>query len=109
MPYPLVERLADLPHLFEHAARSGLAGLPNGAVYDHALVHHDLLVTNDRHFRSADRYPLSGSLGIVFVRIAPCVTDLVASPLRTLLNSEPQNRLIGRRVVLRREDWETIE
>jgi len=79
MPYPLIERLADLPHLFEHAARIGLAGLANG-----------------------------DSLGIIFVRIAPCVTDLVAPPLRALLTSEPQEKLIGRRIVRRREDWEII-
>ena len=109
MPFPLIEHLAELSHRFDHAVRVGLAGLPNGAVYDYALAHHDLFVTNDRHFRGTVRYPLSGSLGIVFVRIAPCVTDLVAPPLRAMLSSEPEERLIGHRTVLRRGDWEIVE
>ena len=29
MPLPLVEQLADLPHLFQHATRVGLTGLAN--------------------------------------------------------------------------------
>jgi predicted nuclease of predicted toxin-antitoxin system len=78
MPLPILARLADLGHTLQHAARCGLAGCTNGDVYDHAIAEFDLFITNDRHFRNTNRFPVSGELGIVFVRIAPCVTDLVA-------------------------------
>lgn len=109
MPLPLLERLADLPHSFEHATRIGLGGRPNGAVHAFALTKYDLFITNDRHFRSPRRYPLSAELGVVFVRIAPCLTESVAAPLRRLLLQGAPNTLIGRRTVLRRDGWEFKE
>lgn len=109
MPLPIMARLADLGHTFAHAARCGLAGLANGDVYHHAIVEFDLFVTNDRHFRNPDRYPVTGELGIVFARIAPCVTDLVAPPLRRLLTEVPEKSLAGRRTVLHRDGWLFVE
>ncbi len=106
MPLPIVARLADLGHAFAHAARCGLAGLSNGDVYEHAAAEFDLFVTNDRHFRNPDRFPVSGPLGIVFVRIAPCVTDLVAPALRRLLTEAAGQSLAGHRVILHRDAWQ---
>ena len=109
MPFPLIARLSNIPHVFEHATRIGFAGLSNGTLYHHALTHYDLFITNDRHFRRADVYPVSDTLGIVFVRIAPCTTDIVAPALRRLLTEKPANALIGRKIVLHRDEWETVE
>ncbi len=109
MPFPIVEQLADLGHGVEHAARCGLAGLSNGDVYDHAVAEFDLFVSNDRHFRTSDRFPVSDRLGIILVRIAPCVTDLVAPPLRRLLTEVPDRSLVGRRIVLHRDGWQFVE
>ena len=109
MPFPLLARLADLPHAMEHATQRGLGGRPNGTVHGHALRDYDLFVSNDRHFRSTNRYPVSDKLGIIYVRIAPCITELVEGPLRNLLVSEPESGLVGRRIVLRRHDWEYLE
>lgn len=110
MPLPIVARLADLgQHAFAHAARCGLAGVSNGDVYDHAVAEFDLFVTNDRHFRNPNRFPISGGLGIVFVRIAPCVTDLVVPPLRRLLTEVAEQSLAGRRIVLYRDGWQFVE
>jgi len=109
MPLPILARLADLGHTFQHAARCGLAGCSNGDVYEHAVAEFDLFVTNDRHFRNPNRYPVSGGPGIVFVRIAPCVTDLVAPPLRRLLIEVPGQSLAGRRIVLHRDGWRFAE
>jgi len=109
MPLPILAKLADMAHTIAHAARCGLAGLANGDVYHHALVEFDLFVTNDRHFRNPDRFPVTSELGIVFVRIAPCVTDLVAPPLRRLLTEVPQELLAGRLTVLHRDGWQFLE
>ncbi len=98
---PIIAALADLPHLIEHATRCGLAGLANGRVYDYVIEHHDLFITNDRHFRTAKYYPVA--------RIAPCLSSDVAPALRALLTSEPHTALIGRRAVLRRDGWTHVE
>lgn len=108
MPFPLIARLSNIPHVFDHATRIGFAGLSNGKLYHHALTHYDLLITNDRHFRNADVYPVSETLGIVFVRIAPCTTDIVAPCLRRLFTALPSSKFVGHRIVLRREEWETV-
>lgn len=109
IPLPILASLADLGHTIQHAARCGLAGCSNGEVYDHAIAEFDLFVTNDRHFRNPNRYPVSVGLGIVFVRIAPCVTDLVAPPLRRLLIEAHEQSLAGRRIVLHRDGWQFVE
>lgn len=109
MPLPIMARLADLGHTFQHAARCGFAGYSNGDVFDHALAEFDLFITNDRHFRNTDRFPMSGELGIVFVRIAPCITDVVAPALRRLLTEVTERSLAGRRIILRREGWQFVE
>jgi predicted nuclease of predicted toxin-antitoxin system len=108
MPFPIIARLADLPHQFEHATKLGLAGLPNGTLYHFALVHHDVFITNDRHFRRPDVYPVASTLGIVFVRIAPCTTESVVAPLRSLFTGTVESILIGHRVILRRDWWESV-
>jgi predicted nuclease of predicted toxin-antitoxin system len=109
MPLPILASLSELGHTIQHAARCGLAGCSNGDVYDHAIAEFDLFITNDRHFRNPDRFPMSRELGIVFVRIAPCVTDLVAPPLRRLLTEVTERSLAGRRIVLRRDGWQFVE
>jgi len=109
MPFPIIVKLADLGHAFEHAAKSGLAGVSNGDVFDHAVAEFDLFVTNDRHFRNPNRFPVSGGLGIVFVRIAPLRNRIGRSAASSFIDrsrravlGRASNRSLPRRLAIRR-------
>jgi hypothetical protein len=76
----------------------------------HAIRGNTLIIGKSYGFETVPkRYPVSPTLGIVFVRIAPCITELVAAPFRKLLVAETEDALRGHRVVLRRDGWQFVE
>ncbi len=93
---------------------SSVAGLslPNrsdGMVLEYAQVGSDVLITSDRRMtRQASLGPLP-KVGVIYFRVEPWTPKHLTSALEEFLQQKPLKSVIGKRLVLRRHDWEFLE
>jgi predicted nuclease of predicted toxin-antitoxin system len=93
---------------------SSVAGLslPNRSdamVLDYVRVGGDIFITCDRHMNNPAKFGPLPKKGIIFARIAPWTPSHVVLALEEFLQKEPLKNAIGRRLVLRKHDWEFLE
>lgn len=90
----------------DHIKTLSFSGLKNGEVYELALNNYNIFITNDRHFRRENIYPVTETLGIIYLRVDPSYPGLQASALENLFSRASLKDLIGKLVMVRRNDFE---
>lgn len=93
---------------------SSVAGLslPNRSdkmVLDYVKVGGDMFMTSDRRMRGQAKFGPLPRVGIIYLRVEPWTSRHLTSALEEFLQKESLKNLHGKRVVVRRHEWEFLE
>ncbi|MDP2899184.1 MAG: DUF5615 family PIN-like protein [bacterium] len=93
---------------------SSVAGLnlPNRSdamVLDYVRVGGDIFITCDRRMKKQAKFGPLPKKGIIYARIEPWTPRHVALALEEFLQKESLKNVIGKRLVLRKHDWDFLQ
>ncbi|MBS4029287.1 MAG: DUF5615 family PIN-like protein [Ignavibacteriales bacterium] len=108
IPFPLKDYFFSLGYEVEHVKLSLFEGLKNGELYEQAKLHYNIFVTNDKHFKHPLLFPPASTLGIIYLRIAPNHSQYFIQGLNHFLSSQTLDYVIGKKVIIRRNDFEFV-
>ena len=108
IPLPVKHFLLAKGYAVDHVKETDLAGMKNGMVYEQAKERYQIFITNDRHFRHPLLFPATTSMGILYLRVSPNHSRYFIQSIENFLSFHSLENIIGKKVVIRRDNFEII-
>ena len=108
IPLPVKDSLVTKGLSVEHVTETDLAGLKNGELYERAKKRYRVFITNDRHFRHPLLFPATETMGILYLRVSPNHSNYFIQAIENFLLHNSIEAIVGKKVVVRREDFEIL-
>lgn len=96
----LVERSFEV----NHVKHTSWAGFSNSVLYNRVQGEYQIFVTTDRHFTHPEKFKPTNNFGVVYLRVAPTLGPLLVKALDVFLEKVSLEEVIGKLVIVRRED-----
>lgn len=87
-----------------HVKHTPWSGFSNSALYAKAQGEYQIFVTTDRHFTRKEKFLPAPNFGIIYLRVAPTFGPLLVGALERFLAKVNLEDVIGKLVVVHRQD-----
>lgn len=105
MPMVVLDYLKERKFEVVHVKQTQWEGLGNSELYKKAQGEFQIFITTDRHFAHPEKFKPAPTFGVVYLRVAPTVGDLLIKALDQFLTKANFEQIIGKLAVVRRDDF----
>ena len=105
MPMAILDYLREKKFDATHVKHTQWEGFSNSDLYKKAQGEYQIFITTDRHFAHPEKFKPTSTFGVVYLRVAPTVSDLLVKALDHFLTEGNFKQVIGKLAVVRRNDF----